>query len=392
MFGGKPIIGLDIGSSSVKAVQLRKTGKTIELEKFGIAEVHPNGDKQAVMGDPIRAKVDAVRRALIAGKFQARQAVSSVGGEPVLVRYIQMVAMPEAELRNALRWEAEGYIPYDIEEVNLDSVILGPAPDNAEKLDVLLVAVKKDLIERHLSIIKQADLTCSTVDVDSFAFLNQFEYNYQPGANDVLALVNVGAETTSVSIMRGGVCRFSREFSIAGDSITTSIQNKLNIPFLQAEQMKITLGAPMASEENANAMSSNPMPGGGGNDLLERIRGTVERITGEDLGDDSPESIARKAIKNTLNNLASELRRTIQFYENQTNGPSVTKLALGGGTARLKNLDAFLKKELRLDVMVADPLSRIRPRSSKDLDLAQLGENKALLSVAIGLALRNHLD
>lgn len=388
MFGNKAVVGLDLGSSVVKAVQLRRTGKSIELERYGIAEVYPNGDKGIVSLDLGRARTDAIRRALQMGKITTRNAVSSIGGEPVIVRYIQMPAMAENELRNALQWEAQGYIPYEIDEVNLDSVILGASAGNADKVDVLLVAAKKDMIARHITTVKMADLNPVCVDVEAFAFLNQFEFNYQPDPAGVIALINIGAETTSISIFRGGVSRFSREISTAGDSITSAIANKLNVNFLEAERLKVTLGAPTGGDSMGQAMQAT---GGGGSDLLERIRGTVERITGEDLGDDSPESMARKAIKNTLANLVSELRRSIQFYENQASGPAVNRVMIGGGGARLKNLDQYLKRELHLDVGMIDPLHNIRPRG-KDMDLAQLGEHKASLGVAIGLALRNLVD
>jgi type IV pilus assembly protein PilM len=396
MFGKKAIIGLDIGTSIVKAVQLRRSGKALEIEKFGVAEIYPNGDKGSVSVDSGQATVEAIKRALNDGKISAKQAVTSVGGEPVIVRYIQMQRLPDEELRNALQWEAEGYIPYDIDEVHTDFHKLGDSADSADKVDVLLVAVKKDLIERHMNLVRRADLTPALIDVASFAFLNQFEHNYSPDANQVIALIDIGAETTSISIYRDGVSRFSREITIAGDSITSAIQNKLNSTFAEAERYKIDLGAPPPTESasatlgslTSTSMGATGGAGGtGGSDLLERIRGTVERITGEDLGDDSPEAIARKAIKNTLHNLVNEIRRSIQFYENQANGPRVTRVMVGGGSSRLKNIDSYLKNELKLDVGVVDPLHRIRPRG-KDVDPAQLNANKSSLGVAVGLALR----
>jgi len=389
MFGSKGVVGLDIGSSLVKAVQLRKSGKGIELERFGTAEIFPGGDKGRVGFDVNSARVDAIKRALADAKITARQVHSSVGGEPVIVRYIQMHAMPEAELRNALQWEAEGYIPYEIDEVNLDSVILGPSSDAQNKLDVLLVAAKKQLIEEHIRLIRSADLQPVVIDVDSFAFLNQYEFNERPSPDAIVALINIGSQTTSISIYRGGVPRFSRDITIAGDTITSAIASKLNIPFPQAEQMKFQLGAPTGQDaaRQAIAETRRAVAAGSGSDLLERIRGTVERITGEDLGDNSPEAMAHKAIKSTMGNLVSEIRRSLQFYENQANGPKVSTIVVGGGTSRMKNIETFFQSELNLPVTIADPLKRIglRPR---DIDAAQLAESRSFLSVAIGLALR----
>lgn len=389
LFGSKGVVGLDIGSSLVKVVQLRRGSKGIELERFGVAQIYPGGDKGNMSIDPSKAKVDAIKRALADARITSKQVLSAVGGEPVIARYIQMHAMPEAELRNALQWEAEGYIPYEIDEVNLDSVILGPSSDGTNKVDVVLVAAKKDLIEDHLRMLRMADITTSCIDVTSFAFLNQFEYNARPSPEEVIALIDIGAVTTSISIFRGGVSRFSRDISIAGDTITNSVATKLNITFAQAEQMKMQIGAPTTSDATRQALADTrkAVTAGGGSDLLERIRGTVERITGEDLGDNSPDAMAQKAIKATMGTLVSEIRRSLQYFENQTSGVKVSRVALGGGTSRLKNIDTFFQNELNLPTTLVDPLARIGIKS-KEVDPAQLAENKAHLSVAVGLAIR----
>jgi len=384
IFGSKAAVGLDIGSSCVKAVQLRRVGKTgIEMEQFGMAEIYPGGDKAATGVNVQELKVSAVKRALAQARIAARQTVSAVSGESIIVRYIQLPNMPEAELRNALRWEAEEYIPFPIDDVNLDSVILGKSEDG-EKVDVLLVSAKKDLVNSHLEIIRAAGLTPLIVDVDSFAFLNCFEVNYEPAATDVVALVNIGAEITSINIYIGGVSRFSRDISIAGDTITKNIQAKLSSDWPQAEQIKIQQGAPEATEEAA---------AGPGEDLaiLETIRGTVEKITGEDLQDDSPDAVSSRVIRTTLNNLVGEIRRSIQFFENQPNGRPVQKCIIGGGTAQMRNLDRFLAHELNLPVEIIDPLRRITVKS-RDVNTAMLESSKLMLGVGIGLALRKVVE
>jgi len=384
VFGGKAAVGLDIGSSHVKAVQLRRVGKTgIELERFGMAEIYPDGDKKAGGVNVHEAKVNAVRSALSQARISAKQAISAVSGESIIVRYIQLPSMPEAELRSALRWEAEEYIPFAIEDVNLDSVILGRSEDG-EKVDVLLVSAKKDLVEAHVEIIRDAGLTPFIVDVDSFAFLNCFEINYTPALTDVVALVNIGAEITNINIYIGGVSRFSRDISVAGDTITTNVQAKLGVEWPEAERIKIQEGAPEPVEEASSAPEEDTT-------LLETIRGTVERITGEDLGEDTPEAVASKVIRNTLNNLVGEIRRSIQFFENQSDGRPVQKTVIGGGTALMRNLDRYLSRELNLPVEVIDPLRRITVRS-RDVNASLLESSKLMLGVGIGLALRKVVE
>ncbi len=379
----KATVGLDIGSSVVKAVQLRRSGKGIELEKFGIAEIYPGGDKKAAAESVRELKIAAVHKALQSANISAKQAITAVSGESIIVRYIQLPDMPEDELKNALKWEAEEYIPFHIDEVNIDSVILGKAGDGG-KVDVLLVSAKKELVSEHIDLVRAVGLTPLIIDVDSFAFLNCFEVNYQPNPTDVIALINIGAEVTSINIYIGGISRFSRDISIAGDTITTSIQSRLGISFAQAEEMKIAEGAPVPSEE---AEAEGPSESG----LLDTIRGTVEKITGEELGEDSQEAIAAKVVKNSLTNLVSEIRRSIQFFENQANGRVVQKIVLGGGTSKLRNIDKFFGHELNLPVEIIDPLRRISV-VGKDIDSDALIKAKQMLGVGIGLALRKVVE
>jgi type IV pilus assembly protein PilM len=378
IFGSKAAVGLDVGSSYIKAVQLRRVGKTgIELERFGMAEIYPEGDKTAAGVNVHDAKVSAIRRAMSQARISAKQVASAVSGESIIVRYIQLPNMPEKELRNALRWEAEEYIPFAIDDVNLDSVILGRSEDG-EKVDVLLVSAKKELVNAHLEILRSAGLKPLNVDVDSFAFLNCFEVNYQPGASEVVALVNIGAEITSINVFLGGVSRFSRDISIAGDSITKAIQSKLSVDWTRAEQIKVQEGAPEPTEEVAPEAADTA--------LLKTIRGTVERITGENLAEDTLEARAVGVIRGTLNNLVAEIRRSVQFFENQPTGRPVQKVIIGGGTARMRNLDRFLSHELNLPVDVINPLQRVTVKG-RDVNSTLLESSKLMLGVGIGLAL-----
>ncbi len=379
----KATVGLDIGSSVVKAVQLRRSGKGIELEKFGTAEIYPGGDKKAAAESVRELKIAAVRKALQSANISAKQAITAVSGESIIVRYIQLPDMPEEELKNALKWEAEEYIPFHIDEVNIDSVILGKAGEGG-KVDVLLVSAKKELVNEHVDLVRAVGLTPLIIDVDSFAFLNCFEVNYQPNPTDVIALINIGAEITSINIYIGGISRFSRDISIAGDTITTSIQSRLGTSFVEAEEIKIAEGAPVASEE---AEGEGPSETG----LLDTIRGTVEKITGEEMEEDSKEAIAVKVVKNSLTNLVSEIRRSIQFFENQANGRVVQSIVLGGGTSKLRNIDKFFANELNLPVEIIDPLRRISV-VGKDIDSDALIKAKQMLGVGIGLALRKVVE
>lgn len=375
MFGSKSVVGLDIGSDKVKAIQLRKKGNSLELERFGIADIYPNKDKSAAAGDRRTLVTTAVQRALAEGKITAKYCVSAVSGESIIVRYIQLPKMPEAELKNALRWEAEEYIPFHIDEVNMDSVTLGEAPNG--KVDVLLVAARREMVNDHLEIVKSIGLTPLVVDVDSFAFLNCYEAVAKPLPTDCVALVNVGAQITNINIYVRGTSRFSRDVSVAGDAITTAISQKTGVSYPKAEELKLAVGAPLPEEKEPTEEEESS--------LISSIRGTVERMTGSEA-DDGTDLGAQKAVRNVLMNLVGEIRRSIQFFENQAGGATVQKVVVGGGSSRLPNLAQFLTNELEVPVEIFDPVSGLSFGSG--IDGAALEAAKSHLSVGMGLALR----
>lgn len=373
---------MDIGSSMVKAVQMRKVGRSFELERFGVAEIYPGVDKKSAGVDRRTARIEAVKQALNQAGIAAKQSVSSVSGESIIVRYIQLPDMPENELKGAIRWEAEDYIPFPLDDVNLDSVILGKSEvGGAQKIDVLLVAAKKELVAEHVSLLKTVGLAPAIIDVDSFAFLNSFEANYMPNASEVVALIDIGAELTNINIYLGGVSRFSRDIAIAGDTINAGIQQRLGCSIQRAEELKIKEGAPAPTQEQA---ATEEM---GESSLLDTIRGTVERITGEDLAEDSPEYVSSQVIRGVLINIVNEVKRSIQFFENQPNGQTVQRIAVGGGTAMLPNLDRFLEQELGLPVEMIDPLRNIGVAGAT-VDKNRLDRVRRMLGVSVGLALR----
>lgn len=381
--GGKKVVGLDVGSHQVKAIELRKSGSKVELVRAGIAEVFPGGDITAAQDqDYTQLRVKAIQKALDNGGISARYSVSAVSGESIIVRYIQLPEMPEAELKNALRWEAEEYIPFSIDEVNLDSVVLGPSSIQG-KLDVLLVSARKDLVNEHVQLVRSAGLTPLIVDVEGFAFVNCFEMNYEPGSDDCVCLVHIGAEVTNINIYVGNTSRFSRDVGLAGNAISETVAQKCNTTFLKAEEMKKSVGAESVFDEEEQE-------GEGDSELISTIRGAVERITGSDLGDDTPEATAARAIQGSLQQLVSEIRRSIQFFEGQSGGAVVQRVIVGGGSSRLRNLPQFLQKEIDISVEIMDPLRNIT--IGRDVDQSVLENHREQFAPGIGLALRKVLD
>jgi type IV pilus assembly protein PilM len=375
----KRTVALDIGSSTVKAVQLRRVGRTYELEKVGFAEIYPSLDAKMSATDRRAAKLEAARQALADGDISAKFAVSSVSGESIIVRYIQLPEMPENELEGAVRWEAEDYIPFPLEEVNMDWAVLGRSEAAGQtKIDIMLVAAKKELVSEHVALLKELELQPAIIDVNSFAFLNCFEVNYMPPPTDVVALLDVGAEVSSISIYHAGASRFSRDISVAGDTVTTGIQQRVGCSFQRAEELKRKEGLPAPAAEDLDTDF------GGETSLLDTIRGTVERITGEALTEETPEFIASTVIRRVIQNLAQEVRRSLQFFENQS-GLSVQKLYLGGGSSLTKNIREFLSHELGIPVDHMDPLRSV---GVVGIDKQKLERIRSQLGVAVGLGLR----
>lgn len=375
----KRTVALDIGSSAVKAVQLRRVGRAYELDKFGYAEIYPTLDAKMSATDRRTARLEAARQALADGDISAKFVISAVSGESIIVRYIQLPEMPENELEGAIRWEAEDYIPFPLDEVNLDWAVLGrSAAGGQTKIDVLLVAVKKELVADHVALLKQLDLQPAVIDVNSFAFLNCFEVNYMPPAGDVIGLLDVGAEVSSINIYHGGASRFSREIAIAGDSVTTAIQQRVGCSFQRAEELKRKEGLPAPAGDDLDTEFA------GESSLLDTIRGTVERITGEALTEETPEFIAATVIRRIFQNLAQEVKRSLQFFENQS-ALTVQKLYIGGGSSLTRNVCEFLSHELGIPVDLMDPLRGVGVSA---VDKQKVEKVRQQLGVAIGLGLR----
>ena len=386
MFRSKPPIGVDIGSHTVKVIQMQRSGNGYELIKFGMAELYPEGEPP---GDPqkrIEAQVNALHRALEDAQIKARHSVSSVCGESIIVRYLQLPEMPEDELRNALQWEAEEYIPFRLSEVNLDSVVLSlDSGEDHPKMDVLLVSAKKDLINNHVSVLRGVSLDPKIVDVDAFAFLNCFEHNHQPGADSCAVLVNIGNEITSINVVNGGVSRFSRDIPIGGQTLTTAIKSRLGCSYAEAERLKIDFGAPAADQlpEELDIEQENSF----GSALMDAVQEKVEPTDGDATVAESREAQVQRAVRGVLENLFSEVRRSIEFFENQYRGTNVSLLVLGGGTASLKNLSVNFQKELQLPVEMIDPLRHISV-GSKCNDPQRVQAVRHQLGVSVGLGLR----
>src|SRR5215471_4303362 len=215
----KPVVGLDIGSSAVKAVELKAAGKGFKVAAFAVQPVPPDSIVDGAIIDGA-AVADAIKRLFESKAFKTKEVAASLSGNAVIVKKINLPVMTEAELSESIYWEAEQYIPFDIQDVNLDYQILNPGTSGEAQgtMEVLLVAAKKEKIADYTGVISQAGRTPVIVDVDAFALQNAYETNYGLEAESVVVLLNAGASAININILTGDQSVFTRDISIGGNA------------------------------------------------------------------------------------------------------------------------------------------------------------------------------
>jgi len=347
MFGAKKqIIGLDIGASSIKIVQLEQSKKGTELKAFGMLPLAPEVIVDGAIMDA-EVVVDTIQKAYKQFKAKGKYAVISVSGHSVIVKKIVVADMSREELESAIETEAQQYIPFDIEDVNVDFQILetDEAAEEGE-MAILLVAVKKEKVDEHIGLVREAKLDPIVVDVDAFAVENAFELNYEVDPDLVVGLVDIGAGTMNINILQGGVSSFVRDISIGGDHYTEAIQKEFNVNFDVAERLK---------------------------------RGQlVEGIVQEDV----------LAIVNSVSDdIAVEIQRSFDFFRASTMDVAIDKLYLSGGCSLFGGIDRFFEEKLGVEVEILNPFRNIKINSRK-FDVDYIESIAPQVAVAVGLALR----
>jgi len=335
----RSLIGLDVGTKAVKAVELTWSGGGLVLTGFGYAEL-PSPD----------AVRETVARVFEENEFHTRRVVTSVSGKSVIVRYLTMFKMSPDDLRNAIRYEADKYIPFDVDEVVLDCQPFeapGMNEAGANEMRVLLVACKRALVDEQLRILAGVGLQPEIVDVDVFAVGNAYETAVTGAAGDrVRALVDVGASKTSVNVIRGGASLFTREIHSGGDAFTAAIANRLGLKDGEAEAVKRRPG-----------------------DQADRVRG---------------------AVTPAVDDLSTEVRLSFEYFENQFDR-GVDEVLVSGGGARLVGLSDDLARVLDRPVSPWDPHGDL-PIAADRVDVDALREHAGELAVAVGLASRLRKD
>ena len=354
MFGlgkSKSVVGLDIGSSAVKAVELKAVGKGFKVVAFAIEAVPPDSIVDGAIIDGA-AVADAIRRVFENKAFKTKEVAASLSGNAVIVKKINLPIMTEAELADSIYWEAEQYIPFDIQDVNLDYQILkaGTGAESEGTMDVLLVAAKKEKIADYTGVISQAGRLPVIVDVDAFALQNAYEINYGLEPDAVIVLLNAGASAININIITGDQSVFTRDISMGGNSYTEAVQKELNLPFESAEQAK--RGQP------------------------------VEGVTFESV---------QPVLHAMTENVLLEIQKTFDFFKATASSDRIDRIVVSGGASRVDGFTASLQERFNTGVEVFDPFKTI------SFDPAKLGISdpdglSATAAVAVGLALRKTGD
>ncbi|MBV9929157.1 MAG: type IV pilus assembly protein PilM [Acidobacteria bacterium] len=343
--GKKNLVGLDIGSSSIKAVELSGKPGNLQLVSLGYENLEPDTivDGQIMELNNVSNVISNIFRE---HQIKTERIAAAVSGHSVIVKNIVVPQMSEEELEESIEWHAEEHIPFDIADVSLDYQVTESMPD---ALHVLLAACKRDKIANLKQAIQLAGKQPAVIDVDAFALQNCYEVNYQPPANLVVALLNVGASTMNINILRGVRSVFTRDVSVGGNQYTSLLQKELGLTYEQAEAVKRGGEAP-----------SNLQP--------------------EDID---------AALESVSDMLALEISKTFDFYRATAddNDGSVQKILISGGGSKLRGLPEFLSNRFEMPVERLDPFRKIKV-DARRFDPEYMREVVPEMAVAVGLALR----
>lgn len=343
----KDAVAFDIGSNSIKLVQMNQTKKGWELLKLGMAELPPEAIVDGSIIDSMTV-TSTIKDLIKEHNVKVKDAVSSLTGHSVIIKKVSFPAMTEEELADSIQWEAEQYIPFPITDVNIDFQILGADIEGRGQMDVMLVAVKKDVINDYTNVIKEAGLNPVVIDVDSFALENMMEINYPVAPGENIAMVNIGASITSISVILGGLTIFTRSIPMGGNQFTEEIQRQLNISFKEAEDIKSG-----KKEGDASSLSS--------------------------------------AVETVSTNLTFEVKRSLDFFLGGSQGSYVNKIYLSGGSSKVGDLQNLMQDKTSIPVEIANPFKNIEA-NPKHFEKEKLKDMAPFFGVAVGLATRRFAD
>lgn len=344
-------IGLDIGSNSIKLIQVKRSNQGIILENFAMSELAPEAIYEGGIHDT-EAVVSTIKELVDSLQLKSKTVAISIGGHSVIVKKITLPAMSDEELAESINWEADHYIPYDLVDVYLDYQILQTRADQGQ-MDVMLVAAKREVVDQYLDVVREAGLKPVAVDTDCFAVQNAFDVNYSLPDNQLICLIHIGAENLNINVIAYGVNTFTRDLQLGGDSYTREIQKQMGTSYQEAEAYKLGGGEL------------------GGNQII-------------------PQDVQRILVMMS-EQIASEINRSLEFHLATSGESRFEKIYLSGGAVRLSILADEVAKKTNTPVELLDPFNSVEIDSSV-FNNRYLDDSKSFAPVAFGLGLRHKND
>ncbi len=343
-FGGGPTaVGLSIGTSAVKLVELKKTGKSWKLLHFGIVQLPDDLIVNREIVNSI-AVTESIKALISQIKLKNTAVCTSLSGTSLIVRRMSLEVPNLRELQDQVFWEAEQYLPFDISEVVMDYQVLSRAKDL--KTDILFVAVKKTVLESYMNCVEGAGLQPKVVSADFFALQNLFELNYPSNPGESVAVVDIGSSSMKIVIIHSGIPVFTKDSAIGGRNLTAEIQKNLNLSYIDAETLKV----------------------------------------GGDQGGTTPQEVS-DLIHVMVENFTAELKRSVDYYNASVSGAPIAYILLTGGSSKLPGLSKSIEDSLGLPTQMMNPFNAIS-YDPEVFNQEYLNNIAAIASLPIGLAIR----
>ena len=348
VFGKKDtLVGLDIGSRSLKAAEISESKRGRELKRYGMTDIPHGAIEDGAINDP-EAVAEAIRQLFKGYNIKERNVAISIGGYSVIVKKIAVQTMDEQQLQETIHFEAEQYIPFDISDVNLDFQILGPNETNPNQMNVFLVAAKKEMVDDYYNLTNLAGLNPCIIDVEAFALQNSFEVGYEP-TDENIALIDIGASKTSLNILKGNNSVFMRDVSLGCSQVNQKIISLADCNFDEAEQLKFV---------------DDP-----------------DRLSSEDL---------KGIVSSVVADWCTEIRRALDFFYSTYPDDQIKRIVLSGGGASIGEFRELLGVEASAEVEIINPFKGVYVDDRFDPEyIKQIAPQAA---IAMGLALRKVND
>ncbi len=344
-FGKKDhIVGLDIGSRSIKAAEIVETKQGLSLKRFGIVDIAHGAIEEGTINDP-ETVAESIKQLFKSYNIKETNVAVSIGGYSVIVKKISVQTMDEEKLQETIHFEAEQYIPFDISDVNLDFQILGESESNPGQMNVFLVAAKKEMVNDYINLVNLAGLNPCIVDVEAFALQNAIEANYDM-QNENTALIDIGASKTSLNILKGNSSLFMRDVSLGCGQINQKIMSLIECSFEEAEQLKY---------------GDKP-----------------DRLTQEDL---------KGIISSVVTDWCTEIRRALDFFYSTYPEDQIKRIILSGGGANIDEFRELLATEASAEVESINPFKNFKI-DKKHFDDAFIKQIAPQAAISMGLAMR----